>query len=348
MSLPSVASPEVSVVVITHNRAPRLAKLLDTLDAQTLDRSRFEVIFVDDASEDDTSALLVGRERVGQPPLRTIRRSGAPNRAAARNEGWRAARAPLVAHIDDDCEADPDWLKEALEACSLQPDAIVQGRVDPIPAEVSSRSPATRTQQIHRAGPYYQTCNIFYPRELISRLGGFDAEAFTSHGGEDTDLAWRAISRGTSTAFAEHARAYHAVNRIGLLGRLQFASHWAESMAVYKRYPELRDAVFETDLLEAVALCPVPRPRGPAVAAATALRPSLPGDSVPAQHRAALPQRRWQRRICAVLSRGRRDRGRSHGSRLGAPPDARALIRPTNRRSTEPASPSRARRCNVQ
>jgi len=244
MSLPSVASPEVSVVVITHNRAPRLAKLLDTLDAQTLDRSRFEVIVVDDASEDDTSALLVGRERVGQPPLRTIRRSGAPNRAAARNEGWRAARAPLVAYIDDDCEADPDWLKEGLEACSLQPDAIVQGRVDPIPAEASSRSPATRTQQIHRAGPYYQTCNIFYPRELISRLGGFDAEAFTSHGGEDTDLAWRAISRGTSTAFAEHARAYHAVNRIGLLGRLQFASHWAESMAVYKRYPELRDAVF--------------------------------------------------------------------------------------------------------
>jgi glycosyltransferase involved in cell wall biosynthesis len=42
--------PEVSVVVATRNRSGRLAALLDSLKRQTLERDRFEVIVVDDAS----------------------------------------------------------------------------------------------------------------------------------------------------------------------------------------------------------------------------------------------------------------------------------------------------------
>jgi glycosyltransferase involved in cell wall biosynthesis len=237
-------SPEVSVAVITRNRAGRLADLLVTLRSQTIGRDRFEVIVVDDGSSDETPALLRDEDARGELDLRILRRSGPPSRAAARNEGWTHARASLMAYIDDDCIAAPDWLEQGLRAASSSPGAIVQGFVDPIPAESAALSPATRTQRIHQAGPYYQTCNIFYPRALIEELGGFDERAFTAHGGEDTDLAWRAITRGASTAFAQEARVYHAVNRIGLLGRLRFAGHWSESMLVYKRYPELRRAVF--------------------------------------------------------------------------------------------------------
>jgi GT2 family glycosyltransferase len=167
--------------------------------------------------------------------------SGGP--AAARNEGWRAARASLVAFVDDDCVVDPQWLREGLRCCREHPGAIVQGRVDPIPEESDRETPFTRTLRIHAAGPYYQTCNIFYPRSLLEELGGFD-ETFTMPGGEDTDLAWRAITNGTPTAFGAAARAYHAVNLIGPLGRLRVAAHWWESLQVYKRYPELRKAVF--------------------------------------------------------------------------------------------------------
>jgi GT2 family glycosyltransferase len=149
----------------------------------------------------------------------------------------------VIAFIDDDCIATAEWLERGLLACEQHPGAIIQGRVDPIPAERAAESPFTRTLRIHGAGPYYQTCNIFYPSSLLDELGGFDT-FFTMPGGEDTDLAWRAISRGTPTAFADDAQAYHAVNRIGPLGRLRVAAHWHESMLVYKRYPELRDAVF--------------------------------------------------------------------------------------------------------
>jgi glycosyltransferase involved in cell wall biosynthesis len=241
MSQPAL---QVSVVAATHNRPARLTALLGSLRSQTLAPARFEVVIVDDASERETAELLERERDRGGLVLRVLRRERSGGPAAARNDGWRAAAAPLVAFIDDDCVAAPEWLEEGLRTCAENPGAIVQGRVDPIPAERASETPFTRTLRIHAAGPYYQTCNIFYPRRLLDELHGFDDQSFTMPGGEDTDLAWRAISRGTPTAFAATARVYHAVNRIGPLGRLRVAAHWHESLQVYKRYPELRREVF--------------------------------------------------------------------------------------------------------
>jgi GT2 family glycosyltransferase len=85
---------------------------------------------------------------------------------------------------------------------------------------------------------------MFYPRSLLERLGGFDAAAYTMPGGEDTDLAWRAIEIGTPARFADGAVVFHAVNQLGPLGKLRFALHWGETMQVFKRHPELRQEVF--------------------------------------------------------------------------------------------------------
>lgn len=239
----AAAAPEVSVVVATHNRSARLRALLESLRRQTVGQERFELIVVDDASSDGTPALL--RAAIGTSlQVRVLRRERSGGPGAARNDGWRAARGSLIAFIDDDCVASERWLEEGLRVCAQHPTAIVQGRVDPIPEESGSETPFTRTLRIHGAGPYYQTCNIFYPRALLTALGGFDDQAFTMPGGEDTDLAWRAIARGTPTVFGADARAYHAVNRIGPLGRLRVAAHWWESLQVYKRHPELRRSVF--------------------------------------------------------------------------------------------------------
>jgi hypothetical protein len=45
----------------------------------------------------------------------------------------------------------------------------VQGRTDPNPDEADRIGPFSRTQAIHDAGPEYETCNMFYPRELLER-----------------------------------------------------------------------------------------------------------------------------------------------------------------------------------
>ena len=93
-------SPLVSVVVATHNRAARLAALLESLQQQTLED--FEVVVCDDASSDDTQDVLA---RPWQLDLRHVRRDVAGGPAKARNAGWRAARGRLIAFTDDDCVA---------------------------------------------------------------------------------------------------------------------------------------------------------------------------------------------------------------------------------------------------
>jgi glycosyltransferase involved in cell wall biosynthesis len=233
----------VSVVVATHNRVECVRRLLDSLAAQTIPAGAFEVIVVDDGSSDGTDQMLAEAARAPLG-LRTIRRTVSAGPAAARNDGWRAARAALIAFTDDDCEAAPEWLAEGLRSCQAHPGAVVQGRVDPMPAEAHHESPFTRTLRVHGDGPYYQTCNIFYPRALLERLGGFDAQTYPVPGGEDTDLAWRAIEAGAPTAYADRAQVFHAVARIGARGRLRVASRWSRTLQVYRRHPGARERVF--------------------------------------------------------------------------------------------------------
>jgi glycosyltransferase involved in cell wall biosynthesis len=227
----------VSVVVATHNRAGRLAALLASLRAQTLPRDEFEVIVVDDASSDDGATR---RALEAEPDIRVIHRERSQGPAAARNAGWRAARAPLVAFTDDDCRTDPGWLAAHVATADAHPGAIVQGRIAPDPDELPDLKPTARTMTVAELGPYYETANMAYPRALLEELGGFDETSFTGPGGEDTDLAWRGIRQGVETVFASDALVYHAVEDIGWLGMLRFCNRWSETMLVYKRYPEIQ------------------------------------------------------------------------------------------------------------
>lgn len=234
-------APRASVVVATRNRASRLAALLASLRRQTLPVSQFEVIAVDDCSTDATPAVLGREQEAGVLDLRAIRRTARGGSAAARNDGWCAARAPLVAFTDDDCVADRRWLERAVEAWQRNPGAVIQGRTDPIPEELDGPGLVySHTLAIHSLGPFYETCNVFYPRELLERLAGFDSRSFPGWGGEDTDLAWRAIEAGAPTEFCDGARVYHAVARLGPLGKLRHAARWTPAVQVYRRHPGVR------------------------------------------------------------------------------------------------------------
>lgn len=232
----------VSVVVATHNRPARVGALLEALRRQTMRADRFEVVLVDDASGPATAALLERELNRGDLALTVIRRTVASGPAAARNEGWKAATAPVVAFTDDDCEPAPEWLEAGLKAVREHRGAIIQGRTIPHPAELDRMGPFTRTLSVDRVGPFYQTCNMLYPRELIEQLGGFD-ETFTAPGGEDTDLAWRALERGVKAVFAPEAVIYHAVEDLGPRGYLRVAMRWTDAMAMFRHAP-LREEVF--------------------------------------------------------------------------------------------------------
>ncbi len=230
-----MSEPAVSIVVPTHNRPRRLAQLLAALSEQDAPAGSFEVILVDDGSQPPATV-----PEHSEFALRTIRHERPGGPAAARNAGWRAARAPLVGFTDDDCKPVAGWISAALEAHRNAPGAIVQGPTEPDPGEEQQISVFSHTVVQRQLGPNFETCNIFYPRSLLEALGGFDEAFGPESAGEDTDLAWRALSTGHRAVFAVDARVFHAVEKLGALGKLRMARRWTPCVRVLADHPQTR------------------------------------------------------------------------------------------------------------
>lgn len=230
-----VGPPDISVVIATRDRASRLSAALASLRAQSLPRERFEVIVVDDRSTDDTQAVLAGEDEL---ELRALRGAGG-GPGGVRNVGWPEARGALVAFTDDDCEADPEWLAGLLDAWKADPQRFLQGSTTPIEREAGEQGPLTYTYDIRALDVNFPCCNMAYPKALLARLGGFDAEALPRTG-EDCDLAWRAIEAGAEPRFVPEARVRHAVVHMEPLGFLRRAWSWGYAMPAFARHPQLR------------------------------------------------------------------------------------------------------------
>ncbi len=227
-----MSAPELSAVICSRNGARTLAATLAHLERQSLERSRYEVIVVDDGSTDGTAAIARARGAavVSLAPGRGL--------AAARNAGVRAAAAPAIVFTDDDCEPDTDWLAALAGALSDPAVDGVGGRVEPVCASgfllryLRARNPLTplgaellssddlryRLRLYLRGvigprpeppsgAPLYSVvgANMALRRELIADLGGFD-EAFV-FGGEEQELCLRARARAQCAVFRYEPRA---------------------------------------------------------------------------------------------------------------------------------------------
>ena len=129
---PVTHHPLCSVVVCTRHRAAKLERCLAAL--RVLDYPRYEVIVVDNTSGDETVHRLAetaGARTVMEPTVGLSR---------ARNRGARAAKGEVVAFIDDDAIARPDWLGVHAAAFRDQSLAATTGRILP-------SCPATRAAE---------------------------------------------------------------------------------------------------------------------------------------------------------------------------------------------------------
>lgn len=105
---------DVSIVVCTYNRAPLLRDALASLKALETDGAfRYEIVVTDNASTDESAAVIEEAARDSPVPVRGVREPR-PGVAHARNRGIQETRAPWIAFFDDDQVADPGWLKELL------------------------------------------------------------------------------------------------------------------------------------------------------------------------------------------------------------------------------------------
>jgi glycosyltransferase involved in cell wall biosynthesis len=206
-----VTAPRATVVVCCFNGAAELPHVLASLAAQTI-RDQVEVLVVDDGSTDGTADvarsygvhLIVHEQNAGL--------------AAARNTGWRAATAPVVAFTDDDCRPDQRWLANLLTG--FEHADIVQGATSFDAAEAAGRGPFSQVVHVERWTGQFETSNVAYRRTLLERLDGFDERFEGDSFGEDVDLGWRAVEGGANTAFAAEAIVVHDVKRGAALDEL--------------------------------------------------------------------------------------------------------------------------------
>ncbi|MBS0565489.1 MAG: glycosyltransferase family 2 protein [Proteobacteria bacterium] len=101
--------PTVSIVIPARNEAENVGALLDEIDRACTGKAEYEVIVVDDGSDDGTGAA-VERLMESRPHLRLVRHDRSGGQSAAVNSGVRAARGAIVCTLDGDGQNPPEEL----------------------------------------------------------------------------------------------------------------------------------------------------------------------------------------------------------------------------------------------
>jgi GT2 family glycosyltransferase len=197
--------PRVSVVVCSYNGGSTLDQCLESLCA--LDYPDYEVILVDDGSNDDTR-LIAAR----YPQVCAIHQE---NRGlgAARNAGLQAATGEIVAYTDSDCMAHPDWLTHLAAQFDRCGAAAVGGpNLAPPAGRVAACVAAAPGQPMHvlesdQVAEHIPGCNMAFRRAALLAINGFDAQFRAA--GDDVDICWRLQAAGYWISFAPAAMVWH-------------------------------------------------------------------------------------------------------------------------------------------
>jgi len=207
----TTAAVTVSVVVPTCRRPRQLLRCLHALLSQEGVPGRMEIIIVDDGRSPRLPArvqawLRRSRSQVAvrclQPP------AGRRGPAAARNAGWQAARAPVIAFTDDDTLPAHDWLREGLRAMRTGVTAAWGDVIVPLPQAPTDSERNTAGLQ----GAEFVTANCFVRRDALAATGGFD-ERFERPWREDSDLYFTLLEARGLVVHAPAAIVIHPAKR---------------------------------------------------------------------------------------------------------------------------------------
>ncbi len=240
---------EISVVIPTYNRLDTLRVVLPSLLGQSLAHDRYELILADSRSVDGTAEYVnelsagTGAGRIRYLP------GDYGGRAAARNAGVAAARAPVVLFTDADIIAAPDLLALHAEDHRNAPGR----RVGIVGCEIQVRSLEDYRRQRDHPGSqrplhppsrkrlswlYFLTGNASVRRDDLMAVGSFD-EAFTGYGHEDLELGYRLQKSGVELLYDARAVNYHwhPVGYEEQKGRMELAG--VSTVRFYRKHRDL-------------------------------------------------------------------------------------------------------------
>lgn len=204
---------QVSVVIPSVDRPAQLLGCLEGLAGLSFPATRFEVIVVDDGSDESLEPVV--RTVFGRLNVSLLRQA---NRgpATARNRGAAAAVGRWVCFIDDDCRPDPGWLAALTARLEVENGAAVGGRtVNGLPHNILSAASHLLLDYVYQHwnrnsedALFLASNNVAFPLRHFAKIGGFDAR-FPLAAAEDRELCdrWRAL--GGRIVYAPEAVVQH-------------------------------------------------------------------------------------------------------------------------------------------
>ena len=228
----------VSVIIPVFND-PRIETCILSVLAQDYPKDLYEVIVVDNNS-DDVTAEIVQRFNVKYV------QEGRKGSYFARNKGLEIATGDVAAFIDADCIADPYWLRELIKGfkdlnvggiggkiLKSKPQTWVQANSE----DLAEQQLAPQYLPFHNA-PYIVTANAAYRMSLLRSLKGFDAR-FQSGG--DVDLSWRVHAAGFTIMTDPGAIVYHAARETVKDYFKQFFTYATWHVFLFKKHRHRKD-----------------------------------------------------------------------------------------------------------
>ncbi len=220
----SVDVPPLTVLLPTFNRAETLQMVLHSLENQSLPRYQFEIVVVDDASNDNTELVLQRFAKDTKGPFKHVSLGTNSGPAAARNKAIEMACGDILVIIGDDINPPPSFLSQHLDFHTKRPDPLnaLLGYVcwpsspPPTPFMEWMESSESRFffafpkgQTIHKVpSSLFYTCNVSLKRSLIDLAGNFD-ESFDFASHEDIELGHRLGEVGMILHFDRSVVAHH-------------------------------------------------------------------------------------------------------------------------------------------
>ncbi len=203
------ANTFVSVIIPVYNDRERLAHCLGALNQQTYPHGQFEVVVVDNGSDESLEGM------VASFPIARLVLEQKRSSFAARNSGIEAARGDILAFTDSDCIPFPDWIENGVRQLMSMPNqGVVSGCV-----EVFSKIPEKPTvyesydmifgfQQEFWAKDrkYGATANLFTHRQIIDDVGPFNANIKSTG---DQEWCLRAVDHGYQLSYSQDACVKH-------------------------------------------------------------------------------------------------------------------------------------------
>lgn len=176
---PETAYPFLSVIICSYKRPKLLREALQTMHDQKLDRAHFEVIVVDNNSEDDTPEVVREfGEKAGNIRYVCEHKQGLSH---ARNRGCDEARGDYVIYMDDDAKAHLTFLSLIRQTIQSHAPDIMGGPIYPYYTETKPGWFKDEYEIRHHAREtgWSRTCSVsgssfVIKKDLLISLGMFD------------------------------------------------------------------------------------------------------------------------------------------------------------------------------